>query len=1766
MEIQREVSIGRLLAAFFLFFLSQSLYSQTISFNASGLQGESINNPTSLDFGPDGKLYVAQQDGSILQFTVARNSAPQGSGTYTVTNTEVINLVQINVPNHTDDGLVTSIKKRQVTGVYAGGTAAAPIIYATSSDNLIGGGGAINDKNLDTNSGVISKLTWNGSGWDKIDLVRGLPRCEENHSINGLDIFEKDGSTYMLVQQGGHANKGAPSNNFVGTPEYMLSGALLIVNLTQLESMPVYTDPRSNTQYVYDLPTLNDPNREDITSSDPRFPYPSSHPLFSATIDVGDPFGGDDGLNQAFAEAGGPVQIFSPGWRNAYDVVITQSGKIYTSDNGPNTGWGGLPVIYDINNNKKGDESTTSYNPELGDYIKNEFNESGSQGHGDPLHYIGTTDDANGTYYGGHPIPILAFPSRADLITYKNISGSWQETSRQTFASTLSGASGYFNNSFSITDFPDNPRLGQYLSNAVNSPDINILDIINSSTNGICEYTASNFNGALQGNLLTASFNGNINRYVLNAAGDQVVQKDVIFSGFGSTPLDVIALPDGHPFAGTVWAATYGADNITIFEPTESSNSSCPVPGSADYDPLADSDNDGYSNQDEIDNGSNHCSGGVTPTDNDGDFISDLKDTDDDNDNINDLSDAFAIDANNGTTTNLPVVYPFWNNDPGTGFFGLGFTGLMLDPAGTTDYLTQFDENNISFGGAAGKASIDLVPEGNAAGNNNTQAYSFQFGVNVDTSTPPFTVYSRVESPFFGIDGSNTTPIPFQSAGIYIGNGDQDNYLKVVIGHGITDADGIDGAEVLLETDGNTISERYDVSNLISGNAVDIYISIDPASSTAQPFISTDNGVTILPLGTPIALPASWLEATDNQGMAVGIIASSFGSSAPFSAIWDFINVLEDQNGVLDPVSDTSTFDFGTLPVNGDEAQLNVELQNLSGPAEGAIEITRITVTGPDSGLFATNIATPIILGPGVELTLPLSFAPGSTVGTKTALLTVEHSGIDSPLTIPLTASIEAPASHVPIIRINAGGAAIAANDSGPDWLANDTVGAYTSAAFSVNTGNKAGFAFDYVNKHSSIPDYIDATTYAALFGSERWDTAPAPEMAYAIPLANGNYTINLYVGNGYSGTAAPGTRVYDILIENQIVSDDLDLASSFGDKVGAMLSFDATVSDGELTISFAHETENPLINAIEIIQPQAATPLAITAIANQQHTVGNSIDIAVQGSGGNPAENYTYSISGQPDGIAIEPTNGQIFGVIAATAVDGGIAHNGVHTVTVTLSQPGLTPVSTEFEWSIQAPALSWIDKDESENYTARHECSFVQAGDTFIMFGGREQPTTLDVYDYASNTWSNGGTAPLPFNHFQAVSYQGLVWVIGAFQTNSFPNEAPATHIYMYNPATQAWIQGIEIPESRRRGGAGLVVFNDKFYVVGGNTIGHNGGYVPWFDEYDPTTGQWQILTDAPNARDHFQAVTVDGKLYAAGGRLSGGPGGVFAPLIAEVDIYDFQTGLWSTLPASQNIPTPRAASSNVNFNNKLVTIGGEGNGQAYNTVEAFDPVTGQWETLPSLNFARHGTQAIVSGDGIHIAAGSPTQGGGSQKNMEVFGTDNPQGDTPVASILGVESNVNFTYSNSDSSIELVIDIENTTGNIATYIQDLSISGLGFSLSNSLNNSLLNIADTQSVTVNFSATANSTASGTLNITFNNNETLAVTLAGTSSQQSPQIVYRVNAGGSLVNDSEFDWSADQATAPSSYLQNATQNPATLEPGRLGERRLTTELLEKMSY
>ena len=287
------------------------------------------------------------------------------------------------------------------------------------------------------------------------------------------------------------------------------------------------------------------------------------------------------------------------------------------------------------------------------------------------------------------------------------------------------------------------------------------------------------------------------------------------------------------------------------------------------------------------------------------------------------------------------------------------------------------------------------------------------------------------------------------------------------------------------------------------------------------------------------------------------------------------------------------------------------------------------------------------------------------------------------------------------------------------------------------------------------------------------------------------------------------------------------------------------------------------------------------------------------------------------------------------------------------------------------------------------RHENAMATANGKIYLLGGRGIKT-VDEYDPKKDSWTSLSKSPLEMSHFQAVSYKDEIYVLGAF-TGSYPHEIPIPNIYIFNPIKNEWRQGPEIPEDRRRGAAGTFVMNDKIYLVCGIQDGHWDGQVAWLDEYDPSTDKWTKLSDAPRPRDHIQVAVANNKLYVAGGRLSTAKiNQVLNLTVKEVDVYDFKSGKWSTLEASNNLPTLRAGNMTVAYGDKILVMGGESDAHvaAHNEVEAFDTRSQKWEKFPSLFQGRHGTGAVVLNKKVYIAAGSANRGGGPELNdMEVL-----------------------------------------------------------------------------------------------------------------------------------------------------------------------------------
>ena len=780
-----------------------------------------INNPTSLQFGPDGRLYVAEQNGQINAFTIELQN-----GEYVATDVEVINLVR-DIQNHNDDGSLNNNNNRQVTGIVVTGTAAQPVLYVSSSDPRISTNGEVN---LDTNSGVITRLTRVGNSFEAVDIIRGLPRSEENHSNNGL-VISPDGSS-LFVTIGGNTNNGAPSRFFSFTGEFALSGTVLLIDLNDINSRPILTDngPGQNgRQYVYDLPTLDDPNVENVTDGVGED---------ANGLDESGPFGGNDGLNQAILPADAPLRIFADGLRNAFDLVITQNGLLYTVDNGSNGNLGGDPVF-------------------VNGEITNNPNNGGS-GDPEPLFLI------NDGGFFGHPNPVR---SNQDLaFTVFDDNGN-PDTSLDVFSvssladlvpDSLDIQDGFLIDPSRFTGDPDRLELSGVRIER-DSPETNALLTLGSSSNGLVEYTGNAFGGQLNGDLLVAQFNGNITRLNLSDDGQSATSETIPGLTGLATPLDVTIGPDG-----TIFVAEIGGDFIRVFRP------STVVEGIS-----ADIDGDGLANT--IDPFTRDASNG-------GEAVLSAGDT-------------FVFDFDANQDNNLVGPNGFGGGLTGVAVDGVtDFEQFFQQPS--DDPNQEINLDNVKFTTAAGGGTtvIENVSNGDPNANRNDGEFLFHTGVtvadNVDTINIQWTVFNP------GTDLFDT----FQQIGGYIGTGDQSNYLKfVAIQHpsgefeiALEDDDNRESASYLQA---NNLFDAPDGARIF----LNLSIDVNAGTATPTATYETANGNTTVSGGAISLAGTAVLDAIrgdhtvngQTTGLAVGLFSSNFGAppESTFSAIFDDITI-----------------------------------------------------------------------------------------------------------------------------------------------------------------------------------------------------------------------------------------------------------------------------------------------------------------------------------------------------------------------------------------------------------------------------------------------------------------------------------------------------------------------------------------------------------------------------------------------------------------------------------------------------------------------------------------------------------------------------------------------------------------------------------------------------------------------------------------------------------------------------------------------------------
>ena len=327
-------------------------------------------------------------------------------------------------------------------------------------------------------------------------------------------------------------------------------------------SLPTQTDENGQA-YKYNLPTLS-------TVQTP-----------AGAHDFAAPWGGQDGLNQAVMVADGPVQVYASGFRNPFDLLLTEAGNLYTVDNGSNFDWGGYPEYEEsyncTNNYLEGDPGSNTPGPNPAEYpadIKLHDGQNGTtrsdQRPDEPALNLAGLHLISESYYAGHANPTRGNPAGAGIYIHDNASdvGEWLAPGDERL--------------------PENwPPVPVEMANPAEcdfqGPMVDDRSIANlgPSTNGLAEYTASNLDGAYQGAILGPSYTNDIFMVRLNEAGDGTTNcpadimrpcGDSFASGFGTVPLDITAQGDDEPFPGTIWVTNHLSGVINIFEPADYTN------------------------------------------------------------------------------------------------------------------------------------------------------------------------------------------------------------------------------------------------------------------------------------------------------------------------------------------------------------------------------------------------------------------------------------------------------------------------------------------------------------------------------------------------------------------------------------------------------------------------------------------------------------------------------------------------------------------------------------------------------------------------------------------------------------------------------------------------------------------------------------------------------------------------------------------------------------------------------------------------------------------------------------------------------------------------------------------------------------------------------------------------------------------------------------------------------------------------------------------
>jgi hypothetical protein len=430
-----------------------------------------------------------------------------------------------------------------------------------------------------------------------------------------------------------------------------------------------------------------------------------------------------------------------------------------------------------------------------------------------------------------------------------------------------------------------------------------------------------------------------------------------------------------------------------------------------------------------------------------------------------------------------------------------------------------------------------------------------------------------------------------------------------------------------------------------------------PTSSVTLSGTATDDG---LP-NPPGALTYGW-SVVSGPGTVSFSAPTALTTSATFSSTGAYtlrLTVSDSQLVTTDDVVVT----VNPTPTNQPPVVSAGPDQTITLPTTSA----SLTGTASDDGLpnppAALTYAWSMVSGPGtVTFSAPTALATTATfsaTGSYTLRLTVSDSLLTTTDDVVITVN---PAPPFPPVLINSGGPSYT-DSTGQVWAADKNFsggGTYSTTAA------------------------IGGTPDPTLYKSERYGN-----FSYNVTVPNGTYAVTLYFAEIYWTSA--GKRVFNVTIEGQPALQSFDIWAAAGANNATARTFNTTVTNGVLTISFVTVVDNAKVSAIQIA---AISPInqAPTVNAGPDQITSLNAGVTLNGTAsddGLPAPpsalTYAWSVVSGPGNVT--------FSAPTALTTNATFDTAGTYTLRLTVSDSALTStddvIVTVLPPDTQAPSV---------------------------------------------------------------------------------------------------------------------------------------------------------------------------------------------------------------------------------------------------------------------------------------------------------------------------------------------------------------------------------------------------------------------------------------------------------------------------------------------